>query len=180
MTESNLDLGEARAPRGVDPREDVLESVAARDLPEALALQRIEAHRDPGESGVAESFCVIGEEKAVRRERDLPKGGVRREPFDQVGEIPAQEGLSAGEPDLVDSESGQNPDEPRGLLETEEVALRKPDVLFLRHAVEAAEVAAVGHRHPEAPQRSVATIGDGRHRASLKRRGERIKRPGLT
>src|SRR6185503_21081466 len=52
----------------------------------------------------------------------------------------------------------------RRLLEGEDVLAGKPHVLFLGHAVRAAEIAAVGDREAEIPQRSPEGIEHGSHR----------------
>ena len=49
----------------------------------------------------------------------------------------------------------------RDLLEREHVLARQPEVLVLRHAVVAPQVAAVGHRQAETAQRPAERVDDG-------------------
>src|SRR5436189_221261 len=72
----------------------------------------------------------------------------RREHPDQHGQVAANERLAAGEPDLLDAEPGEDRDEPRDLLEGQDLVAPEPLEPFGRHAVRAAEVALVGDGDP--------------------------------
>src|SRR6185295_1208378 len=75
-------------------------------------------------------------------------------------EVTAQQRLAAGEAHLVYPQVGEHVHEPIHLLEGQHVVPGKPDVLFLRHAVLAAEVAAVGDREPQIAQRAIERVPD--------------------
>ena len=76
----------------------------------------------------------------------------------QVGDVAAQQRLAAGEPHLVDAERQELIDQPLDFLEVQEVLARQPEVVFLGHAVLAAQVAPVGHRQPEVPERPLVRV----------------------
>ena len=84
------------------------------------------------------------------------------EQFDELAEVPPQQRLAAGQPDLVDAEADEDVNQPADLLEVQEIVAGEPDVLLLRHAVFAPEVAAVRDRHTEAAERPAQRI-DERH-----------------
>ena len=75
---------------------------------------------------------------------------------DQALEVAAQQRLAAGETDLLDSDPDELAREPLDLLEGQELlAVEEPIAAsedLLRHAVDAAEVAAIRHRDPEIAQ----------------------------
>ena len=81
----------------------------------------------------------------------------RRQALDQHLEVAAQERLAARDPDLLDAVRDERAREPLDLLEAEELLAVHEAVAatedLLRHAVDAAEVAAVGDRDPEVADR---------------------------
>ena len=74
------------------------------------------------------------------------------------GEIPAQQRLTAGEADLVDAQTDEEVGQPINLLELQDVFAGKPEILRLRHAVAAAEVAPVGDRQAEIAERTMVLV----------------------
>ena len=77
------------------------------------------------------------------------------------GQIAAQERFAAGEPHAVHAEADEDVGEPADFLEVEQIVLRQPHVVGLRHAVLAAQIAAVRDRQAEVPQRSVQKVEHG-------------------
>ena len=110
----------------------------------------------------------------VGRHREIANRVLARQPLDERRQIAAQQRLAARQPHLVDAEGEKLIDEPIDLLELQDVLARQPQVVLLRHAVLAAEVAAIGDRQPE--------IGSGRWWASrtgtIRRSYRQIKRAG--
>ena len=144
--------------------------VPPRERPEALRTQGVEADRDPVEAGLPECRGLAGEQDAVARHREIVDGRDGRQQADQVRQVSAEQGLPAREPNLVDAKLGEDLHEPLDLLERQEIRSPEPCVLLLRHAVLAAEVAPVRHRHPEVPERApegVAEVRAGRRRHGL-------------
>ena len=80
------------------------------------------------------------------------------EDLDQLAQVPPQQRFAAGEADLVDAQADEDVGQPADLLEMEEVVAGEPDVLVLRHAVLAAEVAAVRDRNTKAPERTAKHV----------------------
>ena len=97
---------------------------------------------------------LIGQQHAVGGEREIVAvracAAIIRT---SAGDVAAQQRLAAGQPDLVDAERQEDVDERAGFLEVQHVLARQPDVVVLRHAVFAAQVAAVGDRQPQVAQR---------------------------
>src|SRR5450759_2888415 len=61
---------------------------------------------------------------------------------------------------LVDAEAGERVDQHRDFLEVEDALPGEPRVIGFRHAVLAAQVAAVGHRNAQAAQRAIEAVCD--------------------
>ena len=81
---------------------------------------------------------------------------------DENLEVAPQQRLAARDPDLLDTERDKRPDEPLDLLEREQLLpVHEPVAAaedLLRHAVDAAEVAAVGDRDPQIVQRPTEPV----------------------
>ena len=93
---------------------------------------------------------------------------MRREHRDQALEVPPHERLAAGEPELRDAEADEDA-APGGSISSkvsssggQEAEVAPEDLL--RHAVDAAEVAAVGDRDPQVAQRPAEPV-ESRHTA---------------
>ena len=169
--------GEPGAARGRDPAEDGLHrEVRVVHRAERLVVQRVEADRDPPEPGRDQIFGLLREQRAVRREGDLDRQlGEHR---DQGLHVAAHERLAAGDPQLGDAEPHRRGGDTLDLAEGEQLLAFEIDVLapedLLRHAVDAAEVAAVGDRDPEiayrpsepVESRHIAEPSDGARRGS--------------
>ena len=71
---------------------------------------------------------------------------------------------SSGSPPVrrtsVDAERSEHFHQPRNFLECQQFLPRQPDVILLRHAVVAAQVAAVGDRDAQAAQRPAKLVGE--------------------
>src|SRR5262249_5745568 len=108
-----------------------------------------------------------GEQVAVRREREVADALDACESRDQRWQVVAQERLAAGDAELLDAERDEDPREPLDLLEGEQLRLREELVALAvdlcRHAIGAAEVAAVGDRDAQVVQRASEAVsrGDG-------------------
>ena len=92
--------------------------------------------------------------------------GLRGEQPDEAIEIAAQQRLPARQPHLVDPEVAEDVDQGGDLLEVQDLLAGQPDVLLFRHAVLAAQVAPVGDRDAEIPERPPVQIADGRHQTA--------------
>src|SRR6185436_19633172 len=72
--------------------------------------------------------------------------------------VPAEKRLTPGEPHAVKAQGGKRIDNRGRFLESEQAFSRQPDIVRFGHAVLASQVAAIGHRNAEAPQRTAKTI----------------------
>ena len=81
---------------------------------------------------------------------------------DQVMKPVPQQGLTAGDAKLLDSELEEDPNEPLNFFEVQNLFAREEGVFlaedFRRHAVGAAEIAAIGHGNAQIAQRAIAGI----------------------
>ena len=116
-----------------------------------------------------EGPCLLRQEGRVRREGDVEAVLESSEPGDQQLEVAAEEWLAAGDAELAHTEVDEHARDALDLLEREELTARQESILvaedLLRHAVDAAEVAAVRDRDPKIPDGPAERIGDG-HRDS--------------
>ena len=113
--------------------------------------------------GVLEGPGVLGKQDAVRRHGEIAESGLARKLPDQLGQVATQERLPAREPDLVHAEADEHVDEHAHLLEVQDLVARQPRVLLLRHAVLAAQVAAVRDRQAQVAERPAEEVSDARH-----------------
>ena len=91
---SNAASSPASASSSLPPR------VIAREL---LGVERVEAHVDALESGIAQLGGVARQQRRVGGERDALDALDRAQLADEVGHAVAHERLAAGEPDLADA-----------------------------------------------------------------------------
>jgi hypothetical protein len=116
---------------------------------EDVVVQRVEADGHALQPRLAQRGGLLGEQRPVRRQRQVEPVD-RRELLDESLDVPADERLTPGDPDLLDAVVREGAREPRDLLEREKLASVEEAVVapedLLRHAVDAAEVAAVGDR----------------------------------
>ncbi len=147
--------------RRVDAVEHALDrEVHVVQRPELGVVERVEADGDSAEARVGERLCLLPQQRAVRCQGqiDVELGEEEDQPF----EVAPDERLAAGDPDLPDSGLDEDARQPRDLLEREQLAPVEEAVVapvdLLRHAVDAAEVAAVGDRDPQVSQRATERV----------------------
>ena len=144
--------------RCVDPVEYALDrEVDVVHGAEGCVVERVEAHRDPTQTGVGELLRLVREQRPVRGEREIQvvdRGKQLDEPLD----VAAYERLAARDADLAHAVGHERSREALDLLEGEQLRAREELVLaaedLLRHAVHAAEVAAVGDRDAQVVHRA--------------------------
>ena len=137
--------------RGGEAGEDVVEPVAVGELLEPVAVDGVEADVDPVQAGRGQRRRDPGEADGVGGQADL---GARRAARSRPATMPTRPGRSSGSPpvnrtsldaELLDADA----DQPDDLLVGEHLDLRQPVQALGRHAVGAAQVAAVGQRDPQ-------------------------------
>src|SRR5207342_3062903 len=129
---------------------------------EDVVLQRVEADRDSLEAGLAKRPSLWREQGAVRRHGEVAKALDPRQLLDQALDVPPHEGLPSRDADLPHAAGDEDAGEPSDLLERQQLlSLEELEVAtedLLRHAVDTAEVAAVGDRDPQVPKRPAQGI----------------------
>ena len=113
-------------------------------------MQSVERDVDSLQARVAEQLRLLAQEHAVGRHGDVEcRVDVVDHP-DQLFDLDPHERLTAGDADCAYTVAlDEDPGQPRDFLESEQVVPRQPLQTLRRHAVDAAEVAAVGDRDPE-------------------------------
>src|SRR6478672_9128709 len=165
----DLDL-EAGLARRRDPAEHLVEIAPAGDRPEPLRVYGVERHIDPPDPmpeqlpGIAVELAAIGGERQLleRARTQMP-----RQRLDQSHDIPPYQRLAAGEPELPHPAADEGGGDPVDLLEGQDLLFRQKGHVF-RHAVNAAEIATVGHRDPQIGDLAAKRIDQLRDRSGLR------------
>ena len=118
--------------------------VAPRDLLEARAIQRVDVHVEPPQPRIVQRLREFLQQHAVGGQRQVlnPRNG--RQPPDQYRQIAPHQRLSAGDPQLADSQPDGHAHEAFDLFKVQNLAALHKMHTRLRHAVKAADVAPVG------------------------------------
>src|SRR5258708_1810697 len=145
-----LDGPQARLFRGLDAVHRAAELVAASHLVETLHVQRVERDVYPLEARLLEQPGLLAQQHAVGRHRDVERRVDRVDHADELLELDAHQWLAARDADRAHAVAlDEDARQPRDLLVSQDVFALQPLEAFRGHAVDAAEVAAVGHRDPE-------------------------------
>ena len=154
-----------------EPFEHLVEPAAAGDLGEFRRVERIDRDVDPPHAAFAQLVGVAGELAAVGGQGQFVERArfeMPAERAEQGHDVAPHQRLAAGQAQFLDAEPDKGAAHPVELFEGQQLALRQKIHLF-RHAIDTAEVAAVGDRY--------AQIGDGASKrvdhatATLRRRG---------
>jgi hypothetical protein len=121
--------------------------VAARELEEAVALERVDRHVHARDAGVHQRLGVALEQIGVRREREVLDAVHAREHRYEPRKLAPHERLAAREPQVGHAHARHHRHQPLDLLEAQHLVAVEPGEPVRGHAVLAAEVAAVGHGH---------------------------------
>ena len=162
---------------GVDAVHHLGEPAPAGDPPELRLVEGVERDVDALHAAVGELAGEAAELAAVGGQRQLVEGArpeVARHGAEEGHDALAHQRLAAGDPELADAEIDEGRAEPVEFLEGEQVRLGE-ELHVLGHAVDAAEIAAVGHRHPQVGDRARERIDQlwrvGQNGVSLARQG---------
>ena len=101
-------------------------------------------HVEAAQSGIVERLRELFEEHAVGREGEIVDARNGGEAADQYGQIAADEGFAAGDAELADSQTHGDAHEALDLFESQNLAALHELHAGFRHAVEAADIAAIG------------------------------------
>ncbi len=172
MTAFTLMGVQAGAPRLRDAPEHVVDlAEAAVHLLEDGRIEAVEAHGHALEPGRDQLGRMLGQQHAVGGQRDVLDARHAVEVGDQVRQVGAEQRLAPGQPQLAHPEGHEQPRQPHDLVEREPLAGAHELVLLvellLRHAIGAAEVAAIHHGNAQIVHRTperiarVPRIGEG-------------------
>src|SRR5687767_259162 len=164
----DLDRREARLGSGTDAVQHAVEAVKAAVHPaESGGIDRVQADGHARESLGRQLRGVLGEQDAVGGEREVLDPVDARELSHEVGKPGAQERLSAGETDLADAFGRERARQPLNLVEGQALGGGQEPIALAeglaRHAIWAAEIAAVHDGDAQVEQRPSAQV-DGRAR----------------
>ena len=158
----DLDL-EARFLRGVDAGEYLAERSPTGNGAEFIGVERIERHVDPTHAVRLDLLRIFPELRAVGGERQLLEAAgaqVARQRGEQRHDFAADQWLAAGEAKLSHAARNERRAKPIEFLERKQVDLRKEGHV-LCHAIDAAEIATIGHRDAQIGNRPSERIDQG-------------------
>ena len=141
---------------GVDAVHHLGEAAPAGDAGELVGVERVERDVDPADAAVGELGGEAAELAAVGGEGELlERAGVEvaGHGAEEAHDPLADQRLAAGDPQLLHPEADEGRAEAVELLEGQQLRLGQ-ELHVLGHAVDAAEVAAVGDRHPQIGDRA--------------------------
>src|ERR1035441_5711924 len=143
---------EAKFLREADALQNLIEAVTARDLPEIVVRERIQAKADAVEAGGTQRAPLLLEKEAVGGHCQVGETGNCRDTRDQILDVMAQERFLPGQPDLLNTEADRKADDALNLLEGKDVGSRDP----LLH-----DWRGVGQMRPVAPIEILRRLGFG-------------------
>ncbi len=144
----------------LEPAQDLGEGVAPGELEEAVVLQRVDRDVEAVDPRLDEGGRIALEQEPVGGHRQVLDPVDRRQHRDKPGEAPAHERLAPGQAHVGDTHLRQQRHDPGDLLEAEDLLAREPRQPLGRHAVLAAEVAAIGDRHPQVADRPAMPVAE--------------------
>ncbi len=116
-----------------------------------MGIEGVEGDIDAAHAAIAQLRRIFGELAAVGRQGQLVEGPLAAQPAeaaDEMHDVAADERLAAGQAQLPHAEANEGRADALQLLEAQDLRLRQEGHV-LRHAIDAAEIAAVGDRHPQ-------------------------------
>ena len=147
--------------RGRDAVEHLVELAPAGDRAELVGVERIERDVDPLPPMRGELLRIFRQLRAVGGERELVERAgaeMARQRGHQRHDAFAHQGFTAGQPQLAHAFGDERAAQPVELLEREQVLLGQ-ERHVLGHAIHAAEIAAVGHRHAQIADPAAERVG---------------------
>ena len=127
--------------------------VGVAEALKALGAKGVQAHREAAQARPAQGRGQLRQQDAIAGEGQILKAGQGRQHLDQVGQLPAEQGLAAREAELGHAQASEDACQTRDLLEAEQGLAGQEGVVRAEdlpgHAVAATEVAAVRDRHAE-------------------------------
>ena len=147
---------------GVEAGEHAIEFAPARHLAEFVGIERIERNVDALDAAGGEIAGEAGKLRAVGGQRQLIERAaleVTRQRTEKRHHIAPHQRLAAGKPQLARSQPDERRAQAIEFLERQDVPFGQ-EVHVLGHAVDAAEIAAVGHGDAHVGDRATEGIDE--------------------
>ena len=160
--------GEARRACRLDAGQHLVEIAPAGDRLEFRGVQRIQRDVDAAHAAVAQLAGKARQLRAVGGQRQFTERAaveVARQRAHQRHHVAPDQRLAAGEPQFFHALGDEGRAQPVEFFQREQIGLGQECHVF-RHAIEAAQVAAIGDRYPQIADGPAERIGHRRRRAS--------------
>ncbi len=147
-----------------DPVHHLGEIAPAGDRPELDRIKGIDGDVDAPDTGLGQLSGETGELRAVGGQRQLVEGAgvkVPRQRAYEAHDVAAHQRLATGEPQLAHPARHEGRAQAVQLLQAENVLLGQEGHV-LGHAIDAAEIAAVGHRDAQIGDRPAEAVDERR------------------
>ena len=143
------------------PAMHLVEFAPARDRAELVRIERVERHVDALHAAggeLARHISASCEPLVVSvSSSSAPVAEMARERPHQRHDAAPHQRLAAGQPQLADAARDEGAAQPVEFLQRQQVGLRQERHVF-RHAIDAAEIAAVGHRDAQIGDRPLERV----------------------
>ena len=169
----DLDL-QSSCLRGIDPGQDLVQLTPARDGAELVGIERVERDVDAFDAAARELARIFRQLRTVGGERELVERSAREmagERGDEGHYAAPHQRLAASEPELPDAARDKGAAQPIEFFKREQVGLGQ-ERHVLRHAIDAAKIAAVRHRHAQIGDRPPEGVDQRSVGFSLTLKGE--------
>ena len=145
------------------PFQHFFQVVAPGDVLEPFPVERIQMDVDPPQSGVVELLGVLGQQDAVGGQGQVLDAGDRHQLANQLGEAFADQRLAAGDAQLADAHGDRNLNKMLDFLERQDVLAGLELDPFFGHAIETADVTAVGDADPQVVVQAAEAVDERGH-----------------
>ena len=138
-------------PRGVDPLQNLRERTSAREQPEPLRVQRIQGNVDAPHAELGKLIGKVRKPRAIRCKRQLAQTSLTemgRQSPEQIDYALTHQRLTASDADLGYSATYERVSQTVKFIERQKIAARQKGHP-VGHAVDAAQITAIGHRKPQ-------------------------------
>ncbi len=140
----HLDAGIASSLGRFDATQHEIQPIPASELAEAGFIKGIETDIETINPRFVQGFRLLGQQQGIGCQSDIIDARNAAEHGTEFWQALAQQRLATSEPQFVNSQAGCHSDELRHLLEGEQFPFIQKNHFF-RHAINAAEIAAIGH-----------------------------------
>ena len=162
---------ESGALRRGDSRQGLIEAAAAGDPLERRIGEPVETDVDPVQPGFSQGVRLPGQEQAIGGQGDLGDAGNPLQVANQLGQLATNQRLASGDSNPLDATFSGDAHEPGDFLERQNLAPWLEANMLVGHAIEAANIAAIGHADAQAGVWPPETVKQWRSAARRVHRG---------